>query len=462
MAKRPVMSIDLHELVKSQRAYFTSGQTRELSFRIRQLQKLKDAIEDAEKSILQALQADLGKFAYEAYLSEIGIVRSELRFTLKRIRRWAASRRVRTPLLSLPGSSRIYPEPYGVVLIISPWNYPYLLSMTPLIGALAAGNCCILKPSEYAPQTSAAMAALIAEHFDPRYAAVVEGDAAVGESLLAQRYDSIFFTGGAAVGRLVMQSAARSLTPVTLELGGKSPCIVDRDIRVDHAARKIVAGKFLNAGQTCIAPDYLLVHRAVEPELVDGITANIARFYGPDASKSPDYARIVNRRHFDRLAGLLGSGRIIVGGDSDPQQRYISPTLIDEVNWEDPIMQEEIFGPLLPILPIADADEAVDRIRSLPQPLALYLFTENPAVKKKVIAEVPFGGGCINDTLVHFANPHLPFGGVGTSGMGRYHGRFSFDNFSHFKGVMRKPAWFHMPLRYPPFGKLSWLKKILR
>ncbi|KPJ78310.1 MAG: aldehyde dehydrogenase [Deltaproteobacteria bacterium SG8_13] len=456
------MPNDLHDLVGSQRAFFASGQTRDLAFRIRQLRQLQAVVATAEDTVLQALEADLGKSAYEAYLSEIGIVRSELRFTLNRVRRWAASRRVPTPLTGLPGSSRIYPQPYGVVLVISPWNFPFLLSMTPLIGALAAGNCCILKPSEYAPQTSAAMATLIAEHFDPRYLAAVEGSADVGESLLAHRFDSIFFTGGTAVGRIVMQAAARYLTPVTLELGGKSPCIVDRSIAVDHAARKIVAGKFLNAGQTCIAPDFLLVDATVRPKLVDSITEQITRFFGTDPRQSRDYARIISRRHFDRLAGLLGSGRIVFGGKTDRQQCYFDPTVLDEVGWEDPIMQEEIFGPILPILTYDDLGEAVARVRELPPPLALYLFSDDPAVQEKVIEEVTFGGGCINDTLVHFANPHLPFGGIGTSGLGRYHGRFSFDTFSHFKGVMKKPAWFHTPLRYPPYGNLSRLKKLLR
>ena len=456
------MSTDLHQLVASQRAFFASGQTRSLTFRVRQLQRLRAAIEKAEKSILQALESDLGKFSYEAYLSEIGIVRSELRFTLKRVRRWAASRRVRTPLIGLPGSSRIYPEPLGVVLVISPWNYPFLLALTPLIGALSAGNCCILKPSEIAPQSSAAIAAMINEHFEPHYVAAVEGDAAVGESLLAHHFDSIFYTGGTAVGRIVMQAAARYLTPVTLELGGKSPCIVDQNVSIDHAARKIVAGKFLNAGQTCIAPDYLLVHEGIKTKLIDSIKEQITRLYGPDTEKNPDYSRIVNRRHFDRLAGLLDSVRIVCGGNTNRQLRHIAPTVVDGINWSSPIMQEEIFGPILPILTFTELDKALERIRSLPAPLALYLFSNDPQTQNKVIREVPFGGGCINDTMVHFANPHLPFGGVGSSGMGRYHGRFSFDAFSHVKAVMKKPLRLHTPLRYPPYGTLSRLKKLLR
>ena len=456
------MSTDLHQLVESQRAFFATGQTRDRTFRLRQLRRLQAAIEMAEKTILQALDSDLGKFSYEAYLSEIGIVRSELRFALKRVRRWGASRWVRTPLNFLPGSSRIYPEPYGVVLVIGPWNYPFLLSMTPLIGALSAGNCCILKPSEFAPQTSAAIAALLNEHFEPTCVAAVQGDATVGESLLTQRFDSIFYTGGAAVGRIVMQAAARHLTPVTLELGGKSPCIVDRNVPADHAARKIVAGKFLNAGQTCIAPDYLLVHEAIREKLVESIKEQLTRLYGTDTDKNPDYARIVNHRHFDRLAGLLNNGRIVCGGTTNRQQRHIAPTVVDDIRWSDPIMQEEIFGPILPVLTYAELDQALERIRSLPPPLALYLFSDDPEIQHKVIAEVPFGGGCINDTMVHFANPHLPFGGVGSSGMGHYHGRFSFDTFSHLKAVMKRPVWFHTPLRYPPYGKLSWLKKLLR
>ena len=456
------MSLDPQELVASQRAFFASGKTRDLNFRIHQLRRLQQAIENTEDKLLGALEADLGKFAYEAYLSEIGMVRYDLRHTLKRIRRWTAPRRVTTPWTFQPGSSRIYPQPYGVVLVIAPWNYPFLLAMTPLIGALAAGNCCILKTSEYAPQTAAAITDLIAEHFDPHHIAVVEGDARIGESLLEQQFDSIFFTGGAAVGRLVMQAAARYLTPVTLELGGKSPCIVDKGIVNDHAARKIVAGKFLNAGQTCIAPDYVLVHRDAQTELVERIAANIEHFYGTDARRSTDYARIVNHRHFDRLIALMGNGRIVFGGETDRQQRYISPTLLAEVSWDDPIMQDEIFGPILPILPFDDVHEAVDKIRTLPKPLALYLFSDNTAVQQTVIDEVSFGGGCINDTLLHFSNPHLPFGGVGNSGMGRYHGRYSFETFSHYKGVMKKPAWYHTPLRYPPYGNISLLKKILR
>ena len=456
------MTTDLHDLVASQRNFFDTGHTRDLAFRIDQLRRLQNAVEESEAIILKALEADLGKFAYEAYLSEIGIVRSELRLAIKKVRKWAAPKRVRTSLICFPGSSRIHPEPYGVTLIISPWNYPFLLAMTPLIGALAAGNCCILKPSEFAPRTSAALAKLIADSFEEKYASVVRGEADVGEALLAQRFDSIFYTGGAAVARLVMQAAARHLTPVTLELGGKSPCIVDQHASADHAARKIVAGKFLNAGQTCIAPDYVLVHESQHAELVEHLKAQTTRFYGEEASRSRDYARIVNRRHFDRLAQLLQNGRILLGGDISAAERYIAPTLIDSVDWEDPIMQEEIFGPVLPILTYTDINQAVAKVRSLPKPLALYLFSDNTAVQHLVIEQLSFGGGCINDTLVQFTNPHLPFGGVGDSGMGRYHGRFSFENFSHFKAVMKKPARFHMPLRYPPYGKLKWLRKILR
>ena len=447
----------------AQKAFFDAGRTRDVDFRKQQLDILRREIADNREDILTALQQDLSKSAYEGYLTEVGIVLDEIRFVRKRLTRWARPRRVRTHLFLVPASSYRYAEPYGVVLIIAPWNYPFQLVMGPLIGAMAAGNCAVIKPSEFAPNTSRVIAKLISRNFDPAYIAACEGHAEVSQALLDQPFDYVFFTGSVAVGKLVMQAAARRLTPVTLELGGKSPCIVDRDIELKITARRIVSGKFINAGQTCIAPDYLLVHHEIKDRLIESIKDSIHDFFGDDPKLSPDYPRIVNEKHFQRLVGLMQFGSVIVGGQSDLQNLYIAPTVIDEVSWGDPIMENEIFGPILPVLSYENLQETIAQIKKLPRPLALYSFSNNRQLNETILADLSFGGGCINDTLLHFANPHLPFGGVGNSGIGSYHGQKSFETFSHRKSILKRSFRLDAPLRYPPYGnKLKFLERILR
>ncbi len=447
----------------AQKAFFDAGRTRDVDFRKQQLDILRREIADNREDILTALQQDLSKSAYEGYLTEVGIVLDEIRFVRKRLTRWARPRRVRTNLFLVPASSYRYAEPYGVVLIIAPWNYPFQLVMGPLIGAMAAGNCAVIKPSEFAPNTSRVIAKLISRNFDPAYIAACEGHAEVSQALLDQPFDYVFFTGSVAVGKLVMQAAARRLTPVTLELGGKSPCIVDRDIELKITARRIVSGKFINAGQTCIAPDYLLVHHEIKDRLIECIKDSIHDFFGDDPKLSPDYPRIVNEKHFQRLVGLMQFGSVIVGGQSDLQNLYIAPTVIDEVSWGDPIMENEIFGPILPVLSYENLQETIAQIKKLPRPLALYSFSNNRQLNETILADLSFGGGCINDTLLHFANPHLPFGGVGNSGIGSYHGQKSFETFSHRKSILKRSFRLDAPLRYPPYGnKLKFLERILR
>jgi aldehyde dehydrogenase (NAD+) len=453
---------DLSSIVAHQRQYYDSGSTRDISFRRQRLLELKAAVAVREDKILAALKADLGKSAYEGYASEIGIVLKDIRFTLKYLRSWTNPRKVRTPLICFPSTSVVYAEPYGVVLIISPWNYPFQLSLAPLVAAMAAGNGCVLKPSEFAPETAAVISEMIAETFAEEYITAVEGDAETSQALLDQKFDYIFFTGSTAVGRKVMAAAAGHLTPVTLELGGKSPCIVDRDVEPQTTARRIVAGKYLNAGQTCIAPDYLLVHSRIKPVLVAHLQQQIVEFFGQNPQKSKDYPRIINRRHFDRLQGLLKDSHIVFGGNADAQDLYISPTLVENVSWEDPVMQAEIFGPILPIIGYESLSDVIARINSLPSPLALYLFSNKDQVQKRIFNAVPFGGGCINDTLLQYVSPYLPFGGVGDSGIGSYHGQAGFETFSHKKSVLKRKLRFDFPIRYPPYGSLKLLKKILR
>ena len=454
---------EIQSLVKEQKAFFNTGQTKDVGFRKAQLNTLQKTIRENRAKILDALQQDLSKSAYEGYLTEVGIVLDEIRFIKKHLSKWAKARRVRTHLFQFPGSSYIYAEPYGVSLIISPWNYPFQLVIGPLIGSMAAGNCSVVKPSEYAPNTARVFNQIISDNFEPNYIAVVEGEAPVSQALLAEDFDYIFFTGSVAVGKTVMQAAARHLTPVTLELGGKSPCIVDRDVNLDVTAKRICSGKFINAGQTCIAPDYLLVHQEIKMELLDRIKFFIHEFYGADPQLSTDYPRIVNEKHFTRLVELMQQGTIITGGQSDRRSLYIAPTVIDDIAWDDPVMQSEIFGPILPVLAYSSLSEAVSRVKELPKPLAFYYFSNNRQNGEKIIKDASFGGGCINDTLLHFANPHLPFGGTGSSGIGSYHGKKSFETFSHQKSILKRSFRLDAPLRYPPYGnKLKILEKIMR
>jgi aldehyde dehydrogenase (NAD+) len=454
---------EIRSMMENHRMFFSSGQTKKTAFRIKQLKILKHAVEENESRILDALNADLRKSPYEAYLTEVGIVKDELRHMIKKVGKWARPRRVGTPIYHFPASSHIYPEPYGIALIIAPWNYPFQLAVAPLAAALAAGNCAVVKPSEFSEHTSQVLAELAETYFDPSYVSVVTGDVEVSTALLAQKFDYIFFTGSPGVGKVVMRAAAEHLTPVTLELGGKSPCIVDRDANIELAAKRIVSGKFINAGQTCIAPDYLMVHQSVKDLLVDRMIHYIERFYGAFPAESPDYPKIINQKHFERLQGLTKNATIMCGGGGDVAGQILAPTLISDVDWDHPSMQEEIFGPVLPVLEYAHLSDAAARINERPRPLALYMFSNDQKNIDAILSDVSFGGGCINDTLIHFATPNLPFGGVGNSGMGAYHGKFGFDAFSHQKGVMRNTVKFDFPFRYPPFFKhLKLLKTVLR
>lgn len=439
------------DIVAAQRAFFATGRTRDVAFRRRQLNALKEAVLGNRRAILGALREDVGKPVYEAYLVEINGVVAAIDYTLARLGRWARPGRARTPSYLFIASSHIEPEPLGTVLVIAPWNYPVDLALEPLAGAMAAGNTVVVKPSEVTPACSSVIAKILAENFEPGYVTAVEGGPAETEALLGERFDHIFYTGGAAVGRIVMEAAARNLTPVTLELGGKSPCIVEPDIDLEVASRRITWGKYFNAGQTCVAPDYLLVNAGVKEELLAAIVRWIERFYGKDPSKSPDYARIVSERHFERVKGLMGDGRIIAGGETDAARRYIAPTVIDEPAPGSRIMQEEIFGPLLPVIAYGELEEAIEYVRAREKPLSLYAFTRDRAKQRRVLSGTSSGGVCMNDTMVHFSNPNIPFGGVGASGMGRYHGRWSFDTFSNPRGVMRRSFHFDVYLRYPPY-----------
>jgi len=436
--------------IQRQRALFQTGATRPLAFRRARLRELENAVGSHEQALLEALYADLRKPPHEAFGSEIGLVHAELRHALRHLPSWMARRRRPVPWLAWPGRGFVEPEPYGVALILGPWNYPVQLLLAPLIGALAAGNCVVLKPSEFAPRTAAALARLIEAIYPEDYVTVVQGERETAEALLCERFAAIFFTGSTAVGRSVMAAAARHLTPVTLELGGKSPCIVCADAPLDTTARRIAWGKFLNAGQTCVAPDFVLVDRRVRDGLLEALQRAVRAFYGLDPRKSPDYARIVNRRHIDRLAGYLQSGKPIEGGRWDAQDLYFAPTILTDVTPDAPVMQDEVFGPILPVLEFDRLENALEMLRERPTPLALYVFTPDRSTQERVLKGTRSGGVCINDTLTHIVGSGLPFGGLGESGLGAYHGRASFDCFSHSRSVLRRSLAIDPALRYPP------------
>lgn len=451
----------MEELLKKQRQYFSSGKTRSLDFRVKKLLKLKESILENEKSITDALKKDLNKSQTESYMTEIGVILEEIKYALKNIKSWVKPEKVKTPLTQFRAQSYIYSEPYGLSLIIGTWNYPFLLCFSPLIGAITAGNCAIVKPSEVSPDCSKIISRIIKDVFDEAHVESVEGGVETATELLSYKFDYIFYTGSVNVGKIVMQAASKNLTPVTLELGGKSPCIIDKEIDIDVTARRIVWGKFMNAGQTCIAPDYIYVHKKVKKELIESLGKSIKELYGENPKESPDYPRIVNEKHLDRLLGLINKGKIIIGGESDKKNLYIAPTIIDEVDWEDPIMQEEIFGPILPIMEYSNLDEVIEAVNSHPKPLALYLFSDNKEVQQKIIEKTSSGGVCINAPTYHQVSSLLPFGGVGDSGMGNYHGKFSFDTFSHKKAVVIKSFFPDLKIMYPPYkGKLKLLRKI--
>lgn len=451
---------EIKHLVIRQRTYFETGATLPVSARIDALRKLRDAISSHEGVIHEALKKDLGKSNFESYMCETGMVLDELSYMIKHTPRFAREQRVRTPLAQFPSRSCQKPSPYGVTLIMSPWNYPFMLTLSPLADALAAGNTAVVKPSAYSPHTSDVIFQILSECFTPEYVAVVTGGRAENTCLLREHFDYIFFTGSQTVGKEVMRNAAEYLTPVTLELGGKSPCIVDQTADIKLAARRIVFGKYLNCGQTCVAPDYIYCHRSVKDKLIKEVKKQIRRQFGKEPLRNADYGRIINEKHFDRILGLIDLEKVVHGGTADRSTLRIEPTVLDHVTFSDAVMQEEIFGPLMPVLVFDSLDEAIRRINSMPHPLALYLFTSDKKAAKKVTARCGFGGGCINDTIIHLATPEMGFGGFGESGMGAYHGKAGFDTFTHYKSIVDKKTWLDLPMRYQPYRKRN--EKLVR
>ena len=450
---------EIHAIVKKQRAYFYTGATLNVDFRLDALKKLKTAIQKRQDEI----QADLGKSAFESYMCETGLTLSEISYMLKHTRSFAREKRVPTPLAQFHSRSFTKPSPYGSVLIMSPWNYPFLLTIEPLVDAIAAGNTAVLKPSAYSPNTSAVIKELIEDCFPLEFVTVITGGRSENTCLLKEHFDYIFFTGSQAVGKDVMRQAAEHLTPVTLELGGKSPCLVDRTANLKLAARRIVFGKFLNCGQTCVAPDYILCHESVKEKLVEALKEQVRRFWGTEPLKNPELPRIVNRKHFDRLCGYLANGQVEIGGHTSEETLQMEPTVLSGVSWDDAVMQEEIFGPVLPVLTYGDFDALLTFLRTRPKSLAGYLFTRSTEHEDAFLKRLSFGGGCVNDVLCHLATTCLPFGGVGESGMGSYHGRRSFETFSHTKPVLKKSLRVDVPVRYPPYkNKRKWLKRLSR
>lgn len=449
-------------IVNNQKLYFSKEETRDISFRKKQLEKLYKSIKQHENEILNALKADLNKSAFEAYETEIGMVYEELKFMLKNIKNFSKPRRIKTPLMHFPSKSYQYQDPYGCVLIMSPWNYPFQLTLVPLIGGLAAGNCAVVKPSNYAKETSRVILKILSE-FPQEYIAVVEGGRDVNNALLEEKFDYIFFTGSPLVGKLVMEKSAQHLTPMTLELGGKSPCIIDKTAKIDLAAKRVAWGKLLNSGQTCVAPDYIIVHESIKNEFINALKKYIEVFYGKNPEKNPEYPKIINKIHFDRLSELINNSDNVYGGKINSETYQIAPAIIENCQWDSLVMKDEIFGPIFPIISYNNLDEIVKQINSRPRPLALYCFTESKTIENKILKSVLYGGGCINDTVVHLANPYLSFGGVGESGIGKYHGKESFYTFSHTKSVLKRGTSLDINLRYAPYkDNLKLIKKILK
>lgn len=446
-------------------AYFESGQTRPLAFRLQQLRILRQAIKQYEPHLLAALQTDLHKSEFEAYTTEIGFTLSSITHTIRKLGKWMKPRRVKTPIHLQPAKSLIIPEPYGTVLIIGPFNYPVQLLLEPLVGAISAGNCAVLKPSEHTPHVAGVIRRMVEEFFDPAFVRVVEGEVDTVQALIHGAFDYIFFTGSVAVGKIVMAAAAKRLVPVTLELGGKSPVIVDKSANLAVAARRIMWGKLVNAGQTCIAPDYVLVAEELEKPLIQHMRQAIVEFYGSDVRQSGDYGRIVNDRQFSRLAEIVERDRkkVVYGGGLIREEKYIEPTLLADVTWNDACMEGELFGPILPVLTFGSLEEAIRTVREQPKPLALYLFTENNEAERMVMEQLSFGGGCVNDTIYHVASAYLPFGGVGNAGIGAYHGQASFDTFTHRKSILKRGTRLNLKLAFPPYGdKVRLIRKLLK
>ncbi|MEJ6791171.1 MAG: aldehyde dehydrogenase [Lacinutrix sp.] len=451
------------ELLQSQKNYFKTGDTKNVAFRKQVLKNLKTELIKRENEIIEALAKDFRKSAYESVLTEIAVVNSDLDLMIKNVSKWAKPKRVTPALLNFPSTDKLYSEPYGQTLIIAPWNYPYQLAIAPMAASIAAGNTVVLKPSELTPNTSALLKNIIDVVFSPEHVSVLEGGVDVSTKLLEQCWDYIFFTGSVNVGKIVAKAAAKHLTPITLELGGKNPCIIDETANIELTAKRIVWGKFLNAGQTCIAPDYILIHESIKETFYKALQIEIEKAYSSNPSTSEDFCRIVNDKNFLRLAKMLDNENCIIGGQTNAETRYISPTVIDEPSLDSEVMKDEIFGPILPVISYKDETKIEAIISKYEKPLSLYVFSTSSSKARKVIENYSFGGGCINDTVIHFANHRLPFGGVGNSGLGAYHGKLSFNTFSHQKAVVKKGNWLDLPLRYAPYkGKLKKVKKILK
>lgn len=452
-----------NELINKQKRFFQTGKTLDIDFRLSALEQLKSVIKEKEQKIMETLKLELNKSGFEAYSTEIGVVLEEIGFIQRHLRSWIKPKKVKTPLTHLGSSSYIYSDPYGVALIISPWNYPFQLTIAPLVGAIAAGNCAVIKPSELTSKTSALIEELISGIFPEEYIAVVQGGVEASQELLQEKFDTIFFTGSVHVGKIVMEAAAKQLIPVTLELGGKSPCIVHEDAKIKLAAKRIAWGKFINAGQTCVAPDYVYLHHKVRDEFFKELKLAIQELYGENPLENLNYTHIVSQRHYNRLSSFLNERQILIGGKGDKENLVLEPTVLTNITWKDSVMQDEIFGPILPILEYDDFSQVIEGIRNHPKPLALYLFSESSMVTQEVLRHVTFGGGCINDTIYHLVSPYLPFGGVGSSGMGAYHGKGSFDVFSHKKSILKQTTRFDIPMRYPNFKNgLKFVKLLLK
>lgn len=452
--------MNISTVVDAQRKYAAGGQAKAIDFRIQQLQKLKTLLKQNEQLLNKGLYADIKKSQFETYLTELAMIYHELDHAIKSVRKWAKPRSTRTELVLQPAKSFILAEPYGTTLIIGAWNYPYQLTLSPLIAAMAAGNTSIIKPSELPQNTSSVLAKIINQNFDPAYLYVAEGGAEVTQELLSFRFDKLFFTGSTTVGKIVAKAAAEHLTPVTLELGGKSPCLVFADADLKISAQRIIWGKFLNAGQTCIAPDYLLVEESIYQPFLEELKNQIHKIIGPNPLESESYVRIINQKHVQRLKKLIDPSKLFTGGQVIETENYIEPTILKDISFADEIMKEEIFGPILPVIPFTDLEPVLQEIKSRPRPLSLYIFGKNSALQTRILHEVSFGGGCINDVIMHICNSHLPFGGVGESGMGSYHGEAGFKAFSHFKSILKRPFWFELPIKYMPYTQFK--LKIIR
>ncbi|MBQ8827549.1 MAG: aldehyde dehydrogenase [Clostridia bacterium] len=445
------MNID--QILESKRKFFASGATLPVKFRIEKLKKLYDTVKKYETEIGEALTKDLGKSDFEGFMCEVGLTLTEISYMIRHTRKFAREKTVYTPLAQFASRSYKKPSPYGNTLIMSPWNYPFLLTIDPLADAIAAGNTAIVKPSAYSPATSTVISKIIAECFSPEYVAAVTGGREENAELLNRKFDFIFFTGSQNVGKEVLRHTAENLTPVVLELGGKSPCIVDSTAKLKLAAKRIVFGKYLNCGQTCVAPDYILCHKSVKDEFVKEVCAQIKKQYGEESLKNPDYGKIINEKHFERVCRLIDKSKTVLGGDVKKETLQIAPTVLDNVTWDDAVMQEEIFGPIMPILTFDSFDDIYSLLANKPKPLALYLFSEDKKRIKELTARLSYGGGCINDTIIHLATSEMAFGGVGESGMGGYHGKDGFDAFSHKKSIVNKKTWMDLPMRYQPYNR---------